>query len=272
MGMSKMSNDNLPSEKTTISLCMIVKNEEPFLEKCLNSVKNLVHEIIIVDTGSTDKTKEIARKFTDKVFDFVWCDNFSAARNESLKHATGDWILVLDADEVIAEHDFDLIKKAILNKNFNGYILHQLNYTNDSHPRAVKVNVPNFKNAIISPITRLFRNSKEIYFDFFVHESVDPSLMKSNSKVSELSVAIHHYGQLKQEVFNRQKEEYYFKLALKNIVKYPNHARSHYIVAAGFKSIENNLQKAIYHCQKAIQLDPKNVKYKSYLNSLNHKI
>lgn len=260
-----MSNDNLNPEKQTISLCMIVKNEEQFLEKCLNSVKNLVDEIIIVDTGSVDKTKEIAKKFTDKIFDFVWCDDFSVARNESLKHATGDWILILDADEVIAEHDFALIQKAILDKNSNGYILHQLNYTNDTHPRAVKVNNPNFNYAIISPITRLFRNSKNIYFDFFVHESVDPSLMKMNSKVSGLSVAIHHYGQSKQNIFNKQKEEYYFKLVLKNIEKYPWHARSHYIAAVGFNNLKNDLDKAIYHCKKAISLQPDNIKFQKYL-------
>lgn len=264
-----MSNNNLTPEKPTLSLCMIVKNEGQFLEKCLTSVKNLVDEIIIVDTGSTDNTKEIAKKFTDKIFDFVWCDDFSAARNESLKHAIGDWILILDADEVIAKHDFDLIRKSILDKKYNGYILHQLNYTNEAHPRAVKVNDPDFKHAIISPITRLFRNSKEIYFDFYVHESVDPSLMKLNSKVSGLSVAIHHYGQLKKEVFNRQKEEYYFKLVLKNIEKYPWHAHSHYIAAVGFKNLKNNVLEAIKYCKKAIELQPKNVKYQSYLNAIN---
>ena len=63
----------------TLSLCMIVKNEERFLEQCLNSVKGLVDEIIVVDTGSTDNTKQIAQKFTDKIFNFEWCDDFSAA-------------------------------------------------------------------------------------------------------------------------------------------------------------------------------------------------
>src|SRR3990167_5438874 len=94
---------NMP--KQTLSLCMIVKNEEKYLEQCLNSVKDLVDEIIIVDTGSTDKTKEIWKKFDFahkiKFFDFKWIDDFSAARNESLKHAAKDWILVLDADEVL---------------------------------------------------------------------------------------------------------------------------------------------------------------------------
>src|SRR3989338_7436069 len=102
---------------TTISLCMITKNEEQFLEQCLNSVKELVDEIILVDTGSTDKTKEIAGKFTDKIFDFQWCGDFSAARNESLKHAAKDWILVLDADEQLDPDGVKEIKQNILNKN-----------------------------------------------------------------------------------------------------------------------------------------------------------
>src|SRR3989344_2135515 len=96
--------------KQTISLCMIAKNEEKHLEECLNSVKELVDEVIIVDTGSTDKTKQIAKKFNAKIYDFKWVDDFSAARNESLKHATKDWILVLDADEVLDKEALKVIK------------------------------------------------------------------------------------------------------------------------------------------------------------------
>ena len=84
-----------------LSLCMIVKNEEDVLERCLNSVKNCVDEIIIVDTGSIDKTKSIAFKFTQHVYDFKWIDDFSAARNFSFSKATGDYIMWLDADDVI---------------------------------------------------------------------------------------------------------------------------------------------------------------------------
>jgi len=87
--------------KAKISVCMIVKNEAPCLARCLESVKGIADEIIIVDTGSEDQTVQIAHTFTDKVFHFDWCDDFSAARNESLKHATGDWVMILDADEVL---------------------------------------------------------------------------------------------------------------------------------------------------------------------------
>lgn len=85
----------------TISLCMIVKNEEKILRRCLDSIADLVDEIIIIDTGSTDKTREIACTYTDKVYDFIWCDDFSAARNYSFSFATKDYIYTADADEVI---------------------------------------------------------------------------------------------------------------------------------------------------------------------------
>lgn len=89
----------------TISLCMIVKNEESVLARCLDSVRGIADEIILVDTGSTDATKDIARRYTDKVFDFVWVDDFAAARNVSFGHAGMDYCLWLDADDVIEEAD-----------------------------------------------------------------------------------------------------------------------------------------------------------------------
>ena len=96
----------------TISLCMIVKNEENVLERCLNSVREFVDEIIIVDTGSIDSTRDIARKYTDKIYSFEWIHDFSAARNESIGYATSDYILVLDADEYLESgHELQKICK-----------------------------------------------------------------------------------------------------------------------------------------------------------------
>lgn len=95
----------------TISVVMIVKNEEELLARCLNSVKD-ADEIIICDTGSIDRTVEIAKKYTDKVYtDFVWCDDFAKARNHARLKATKDWILSIDADEIC--HDFSEVRKAV---------------------------------------------------------------------------------------------------------------------------------------------------------------
>jgi glycosyltransferase involved in cell wall biosynthesis len=89
----------------TISLCMIVKNEEDVIARCLDCVKDIADEIIIVDTGSTDTTKEICKQFTDKIYDFEWIDDFSAARNFSYSKATMEYIMWLDADDIILEQD-----------------------------------------------------------------------------------------------------------------------------------------------------------------------
>ena len=89
----------------TISLCMIVKNEEEVIARCLNSVKDIVDEIIVVDTGSIDNTKEIVKDFTTNIYDFKWIDDFSAARNYSYSKASMDYILWLDADDIILEED-----------------------------------------------------------------------------------------------------------------------------------------------------------------------
>ncbi len=90
---------------------MIVKNEEITLERCLNCGEDFVDEIIIVDTGSTDKTKEIAKKFTDKIYDFEWLQDFAAARNFSFSKATKEYIFYLDADDIILEEDQKKLKK-----------------------------------------------------------------------------------------------------------------------------------------------------------------
>lgn len=104
----------------TISLCMIVKNEECTIERCLDSVQHLVDEINIIDTGSTDRTKNIVRNYTPRIFDFTWCDDFAKARNFSFQQATKDFILWLDADDVITtEHQqkFLQLKQSLFHPN-----------------------------------------------------------------------------------------------------------------------------------------------------------
>ena len=107
---------NDPTGVPTLSVCMIVKNEEQLLPRCLNSIKDVVDEIIIVDTGSTDRTVEIAESYGAKIYHHPWTGSFSESRNHSLKYATCDWILIIDADEELEEDDIPLLNVALRNK------------------------------------------------------------------------------------------------------------------------------------------------------------
>ncbi|MBI2662635.1 tetratricopeptide repeat protein [Candidatus Woesearchaeota archaeon] len=207
-----------------LSLCMIVKNEEVFLEQCLLSVQGLVDEIVIVDTGSIDKTKEIALKFTSKVYDFEWCDDFAAARNESLKYATGDWILVLDADEVIAKEDFGRFRNVLENENEVGFNLIHRNYTSNIIATGWISNKDDkYKESLVAEgwweakIVRFFVNKKEVKFKGLVHETVDETL-NSLGNIGLLEVPIHHYGKLDITKL-KEKYELYEKIGQRKLIE-----------------------------------------------------
>lgn len=103
--------DGVPCGAVTLSVCMIVRDEEAVLERCLDCVRQFADEIVIVDTGSADGTVSIARRYTDKVYSFEWIYDFAAARNESYRHASMDYVMWLDADDVIEDGDIEKIKK-----------------------------------------------------------------------------------------------------------------------------------------------------------------
>lgn len=109
----------------TVSLCMIVKNEEETLARCLDCIHDIVDEIIIVDTGSTDRTKEIAAHYTSHIYDFKWVDNFATARNFSFSKATQEYIMWLDADDIILPTDREKLRllKSTLEPNIDTVIM-----------------------------------------------------------------------------------------------------------------------------------------------------
>lgn len=113
---------------------MIVKNEAYFLARCLTAVKDYVDEIILVDTGSTDNTKSIAAQFTDKIYDFEWIDDFSAARNYALDRASCAWILVLDADEWMEDRHAQSLPQIIADTELDAFFLTEYNYSNNPLP------------------------------------------------------------------------------------------------------------------------------------------
>lgn len=246
---------------------MIVKNEEQLLERCLNSAQALVDEIIIVDTGSTDKTKEIAKKFTDKIFDFQWNDDFSAARNESLKHATKEWILVLDADEIINPEDHETIRTLVqqADKKVDGFVFERRDYTTDEKIRGAE-SVPTFdtfvqqhdpqkliRAQVRNPLVRLFRNMPEIRFNNRVHELIEYSL--KGHRIEKTSVPIHHFECLRPADTLRKKQEWYAQLSEQKIQEKPDDAQAYYERATTVLSTSKKYEQACELLEKAVLLD-----------------
>jgi glycosyltransferase involved in cell wall biosynthesis len=199
-----------------ISLCLIVKNEEKPLREFLSHHRSLADEIIIVDTGSTDSTIGIAEKFTKKVFKFRWNNNFSEARNFSIKKANFNWILWLDPDEKIKKNDFEKIKELTKNKDYLGYSFIQKTHTNvEAHPRFVKEGKNNFKGYYIRRICKLFRNNKGIKFEYPVHETVINSIKRLKGRIRHTNIVIEHFPENKESAFLLKKQKNYLRL-LKN--------------------------------------------------------
>jgi GT2 family glycosyltransferase/Flp pilus assembly protein TadD/predicted SAM-dependent methyltransferase/predicted O-methyltransferase YrrM len=205
------------SKKNTLSVCMIVKNEEKNIVKCLKSVRAIVDEMIIVDTGSTDKTKDIAKIFGAKVFDFPWTGDFSLARNHSLAQASGDWILILDADEVISTLDHKRLLKTIDrgNKRPVAFDMATRNYLGKSGSTGWAENdgaYPQEEKGMgwyASNKVRLFRNNSIVRFQNTVHELLEESLHKAGIPIEKCIIPIHHYGRLDHDRFLAKGREYY---------------------------------------------------------------
>ena len=165
----------------TVSLCMIVKDEEKYLDGCLRSVCNHVDEIIIVDTGSTDKTVEIAKKYTDKIYFHKWENNFSKARNYSLSYATKDWILILDADEEMVA-PVDLSKSHLFPKEVDAIFM------------SVESAFDNGLNTSVGNSIRMFRNNDGFSYDGIVHNTLRKGTHKVNALLSQGKLIHHGYN------------------------------------------------------------------------------
>lgn len=169
----------------TISVCMIVKNEEAVLARCLDSLQGIADEIVIVDTGSTDKTKEIAANYTDKIYDFTWIHDFSAARNFAFSKATGDYIYSADADEVIKETDrqkFLQLKQMLLPE----IEIVEMIYVNPDDCNMAY-------NFTREPRPKLFKRLREFRWIDPVHETValDPVVYSSDIEIQHLPQSLH---------------------------------------------------------------------------------
>jgi len=232
----------IDKQPQTLSLCMIVKNEQQFLPDCLESVRNIVDQIVIIDTGSVDNTVEIAKRYSSEVHYFKWCDDFSAARNESIKYASGDWIFWIDADERLLPESIPEFKRLMKYEN---------------RPVVYKVHIRNIikdgQNHSLSNAHRLFNNNRGISFSGRIHEQVSPSVAKLKGEERDSNISLFHVGYNLEDKQTEEKMGRNRKL-LKNMVReFPNDAYAHYTLAQ-YYGIMNNPEKALVHYRKAYDL------------------
>lgn len=187
-------------KKPSICLCMIVKDEAENIERCLKSVRRLVSEILVVDTGSVDKTKEICEDLGAVVLSFPWCNDFAAARNFALENTAADWILWVDADETVHTENPSEV----------------LEYLHETENDVVSINMIHYYGTMPVHLTRsyhivterLFRNNLGIHFQGSIHEHlVTPQNIRIGEENCVKGVQIEHFGYLEEAVQKKEKHK-----------------------------------------------------------------
>jgi glycosyltransferase involved in cell wall biosynthesis len=233
-----------------ISLCMIVKNEEDWVVGAVQSVRSIVNEVIIVDTGSTDSTLDRLQELGAKIIKYQWKDSFADARNLSLASAREQWILVLDADERIAASDLPYIKDVSERGGVDGYHLVQRNYVLKNQIFGWTPNTGGYEEGakydgyVDNPLIRFFRNSPDMRFRGVVHEIIDPNHLPSNLKFDSLSVVLHHYGKVRGEERVQGKQRFYLTLGLKKIEQEPANGKAFFDLGIQYQELGRHVEAA----------------------------
>ena len=197
-----------------LSLCMIVRDNEDTICACLESIYPWVDEIIIVDTGSRDRTISICEQFGARILHFPWCDDFSAARNVSLEPANGDWIFWMDSDDIIHEEQGQQLR-AIAYSDHNpetlGYI--------------VQVHCPSGDDGQMTVVdhVKLIRNSPKLRFEHRIHEQILPSIRRVGGRVEFTNISVVHAGSRQSAETRAKKLERDFRILALDLQEHPEH-------------------------------------------------
>jgi tetratricopeptide (TPR) repeat protein len=209
-------NDNIPS----ISVCMIVKDEEQFLEKCLQSVKDVADEIIIIDTGSRDNTVNIATRYTDRVYYHPWKDSFSEARNHFFDYAKCDWIFQIDADEELVKQDVPVLLKSVKNRDVDAVLVQIISHL-DNRQFETRHNV-----------IRIFRNNGTIHYEGRIHERI---VGFNRPKIYPIHL-IHHGYDLDDQNLSENKHQKRISLLKMDIEESPDNPLPYHYLSCCYLS------------------------------------
>jgi tetratricopeptide (TPR) repeat protein len=252
---------------TTLALSTIVRDAAVCLPGCLESVRGIVDEIVIADTGSTDETIGIALGFQARVIPVAWTDDFAAARNKALAAVSSDWVLVLDADERLDPSAAGEIRSLIADESTTAYQVTIRNYVLSLEDRiwdrASKPNDSEFPAARKYPAyvehenVRLFRHTPELYFVGRVHESVGPRVVETHGKLGRARFWIHHFGLVADAETRAGKNHFYRRLGREKLREMPQNAQAH--LELGLVELDNfgNLEEALVLFERACLLDPR---------------
>lgn len=233
-----------------VSACMMVKNEEDLLPGCFESIKGMVDEIILVDTGSTDKTIKIAKSFGAKIYHHPWENNFSKHRNQTIEYASGDWLLIIDADE-------RLIPNRGVNKAQLIHTLSKIPPSNNALMLAVRDIDPEGEVVTEYMSARLFRNTPDFHYEGIVHNQ--PIFKGETINIKGLS--LNHHGYHLSRAKMAKKHERTGNLLLERIQKNPNDEAAYFYLANHYsfvpQGIPSSPEKVIEYGEKCVQLlDP----------------
>lgn len=247
----------------TISVAMIVKDESAHLGECIESIAGLADELCIVDTGSKDDTVDIARRYRAKVSFFIWCDDFSAARNESLRQCTKDWVFVLDADERLAPEDIGRLRALAEGPLGVSYRFTTRNYTNTESVSEFRRCEPGdpyargFAGWYPSTKVRLFPNNVGGRFQGRVHELVNASLESRGVQVLTSDIPIHHYAYTRPPARLAEKQELYLQLGHQKVKAEPGNPKAYAELGDQYTDVRDYASAAAAY-RESLKLDPSN--------------
>ena len=241
------------SEDNSVCLTMIAKNEEERIAHAINSVRPIVQQVVLVDTGSTDKTVEIAKRLGAEVYHYPWRDDFSGPRNLSLRVARTRWILRLDADEYIDPNDVAKLWWLAQDDNVDVWVFTIHNYLQDS------ILGSNAKWAI-SETCRMYKNDPRFYFQGLVHEEIDESVFAAQARGEKIQTArspvlLYHEGYLKNRKYVKDKLSRYFRMNLAQAKLTPDKPLPHHALALQYFYDYHNARKALKLLKIATQKD-----------------
>lgn len=235
------------TEKIRSSLCMIARDSSRTLRACLASISPWVDEMVVVDTGSTDDTPEIARRVGARVFHFPWCDSFSAARNESLRHARGQWLLWMDSDDTIDAANGRQLRDLAQREhdpNILGFVM---------QVRCPGPGDDGREDVTVVDHVKMLRNHRNLWFEGRIHEQVLPSIRRAGGKVMWTDIFVVHSGYDHSPEGQKRKIDRDLRLLHMEVAEQPNHPFTLFNLGMTYTDI-GRYEEAAGYLSKSIQV------------------